>query len=47
MAIVDNEFNNVVGTVPVIFSKKVGLAFARRSGVVKEYLTNNYWEGNL
>ena len=47
MTIVDNEFNNVVGTVPVIFSKKVGLAFARRSGVVKEHLTNNYWEGEI
>lgn len=42
-----NTFNNVNGMNPIIFSKKVALAYAKLSNKVKDLLTNNYWEGEI
>lgn len=44
---VQNTFNNVNGMNPIIFSKKVALAYAKLSNKVKDFLTNNFWEGEI
>ena len=44
---VDNTFNNANGMNPIIFSKKVALAYTKLSNKVKDYLTNNFWEGEI
>lgn len=42
-----NTFNNANGMNPIIFSKKVALAYTKLSNKVKDYLTNNFWEGEI
>lgn len=42
-----NNFNNDNGMNPIIFSKKVALAYTKLSNKVKDYLTNNFWEGEI
>lgn len=42
-----NNFNNVNGMNPIIFSKKVALAYAKMSNKVRDFLTNNFWEGDI
>lgn len=42
-----NDFNNANGMNPIIFSKKVALAYTKLSNKVKDYLTNNFWEGEI
>lgn len=42
-----NVFNNVNGMNPIIFSKKVALAYTKLSNKVRECFTNNFWEGDL
>lgn len=44
---IDNTFNNVNGMNPIIFSKKVALAYTKLSNKVLDYLTNDYWEGDI
>lgn len=44
---IDNTFNNVNGMNPIIFSKKVALAYAKLSNKVLDNLTNNFWEGEI
>lgn len=41
-----NSFNNANGLVPIIFSKKVGLIYAKKSKVL-ELITNDNWEGEV
>lgn len=41
-----NDFNNVNGLNPIIFSKKVALAYTKKSKIL-DLLTNDMWEGNL
>lgn len=43
----ENTFNNVNGMNPIIFSKKVALAYTKLSNKVKDHLTNNFWEGEI
>lgn len=42
-----NTFNNVNGMNPIIFSKKIALAYTKLSNKVREFLTNNFWEGEI
>lgn len=44
---VENTFNNVNGMNPIIFSKKVALAYTKQGNKVKDFLTNNFWEGEI
>lgn len=44
---VENTFNNVNGMNPIIFSKKVALAYTKLSNKAKDFLTNNFWEGEI
>lgn len=41
------ELTNANGAVPLIFSKRVALAFGQKGMGVTDNLTNNNWEGNL
>ena len=41
-----NEFNNANGLNPIIFSKKVGLAYTKKSKIL-DLLTNDMWEGEI
>lgn len=41
-----NEFNNANGLNPIIFSKKVALAYTKKSKIL-ELLTNDLWEGEI
>lgn len=41
-----NEFNNANGLNPIIFSKKVALAYTKKSKIL-DLLTNDMWEGKL
>lgn len=42
-----NNFTNENGMNPIIFSKKVALAFTKLSNKVRDCLTNNFWEGEI
>lgn len=42
----NNEFNNANGLNPIIFSKKVALAYTKKSKIL-DLLTNDMWEGKL
>lgn len=42
----DNNFNNVNGLNPIIFSKKVALQYGKKSKML-ELITNDDWEGKL
>lgn len=46
-AITTNNFNSANGMNPIIFSKKVALAYTKLSNKVKDNLTNNFWEGEI
>lgn len=41
-----NEFNNANGLNPIIFSKKVALAYTKKSKIL-DLLTNDMWEGEI
>lgn len=41
-----NDFNNVNGLNPIIFSKKVALAYTKKSKIL-DLLTNDMWEGEI
>lgn len=42
----DNNFNNVNGLNPIIFSKKVALQYGKKSKML-ELITNDDWEGDI
>lgn len=42
----NNEFNNANGLNPIIFSKKVALAYTKKSKIL-DLLTNDMWEGEI
>lgn len=42
----NNEFNNANGLNPIIFSKKVALAYTKKSKIL-ELITNDMWEGEI
>lgn len=42
----NNEFNNANGLNPIIFSKKVALAYTKKSKIL-DLLTNDMWEGDI
>ena len=44
--LVSENMSNANGMIPIIFSKKVALAFAKKSKVL-DLLTNDYWEGEI
>lgn len=44
---VNNTFNNVNGMNPIIFSKKVALAYTKLGSAARECFTNNFWEGEV
>lgn len=44
--LVPENMSNANGMIPIIFSKKVALAFAKKSKVL-DLLTNDYWEGEI
>ena len=44
--LVSENMSNSNGMIPIIFSKKVALAFAKKSKVL-DLLTNDYWEGEI
>lgn len=46
-AITTNVFNNDNGMNPIIFSKKVALAYTKLSNKVRDLLVNNFWEGEI
>lgn len=46
MAESTNNFNNVNGLNPIIFSKKVALAYTKKSKIL-DLLTNDMWEGEI
>lgn len=44
--VADNNFNNVNGLNPIIFSKKVALQYGKKSKML-ELITNDDWEGDI
>lgn len=45
--LVNNGFNNDNGMNPIIFSKKVALAYTKQGSAARECFTNNFWEGEV